>query len=1541
MAKRVNTRFLVVLTVAIGGVAAMAFVGPAVKNRLFRHNLNLATSLQSVDDLLKKGELPAAKEEINRAYGADHTNKEVLLKRGDVYSRLTEQDGQQALEIARNSWQSALEMDPSYKPAAQRLVDSYWEQDQVSPNPKIFAALRDAADRLRNIDPEDGQAQSYYHIAILQQWMSGTPKSEVEISKSIAALEAIQKKNTSASDPLLYLAAAKHFRVVEAQKVGHTDVGDKLIPEIREMLDAATAAHPDDTMLSYRAFTGYRMLSDIDRTPEAIQKDRNAATAALGRARSTAKVDDLHFSEIHYAAAEWAHFNHQNKEAEDILRQNYEARDTDQRARFEYARVLGDTGDAAKRDKAIEILKLTAVPNGQHGWQGISFKQVEAASLLQLTRLRVQLFPTITDPARRTELLDQIDDDFNRLSVLADGNSVPVWWLQGSIRQLKHDDMGAVESLGHALTLVSPKNPERYRIMYELARSYRNTAQNAAAEKLLAEVVDNYDSFWPARFELVQLYLADNNIEAAAAHVEALGRLQGDNTDVIRLQIAVMNAQRKTEEAKKYYARLPEATQEMKLVKAQAASDLQDYPDAARLLEAMAKEKPTDSGIAMALATAYLKCDQKPKAKEVVAAQLSRDPTDPRLLVLQKELDNATPEDIEKVVEGLIKNSPDPFLAEIELGRRAIAKSNFDSAMAHVRAAEKLRTDDIATWDLYFQIYLKQKKWDLASKAAENLARIDADHAGGGMYRWQLAMAKGDFTEAVRIGGDLTQNRGDYGLSWMLLAQAYQANGQYNEALDKFRSALERQSNNVEAYRGIADCYDKLSQPERARDAIEKGRQRFPQNIELRELALAYDVSVNPAAVIPVREKILADAPGDPENYVSLASACLRAAIKIAPVDPAQAAVYTDKARDVLTKGVAKFPTNLRVNGGLAECLQDAKHFDDGLRVLTDLSASPEWKDKPGALLLLSDYYTHAGKMDDGEKYLRQAWDLTKHSSIEIEQRLTGHLVSRKKFDEALEVLQANPEDPIVVRLTLETQIAARNTDAALKGLKAALAKSPDNPELLNLYIGVNIDAQRYADARQTVQKVLAAVPSNDVALYYQALIEMRDPAGGKMELVKKNLSNVVTVKPRNVQYKILYADALTRARDLAGAALQLEDAIKVDPFNREARAKLLDTYTNSRKWSQFEAAIQFAELNPALNGDPLWYRSHAFALAAQQQYPAAIAKIKDAISLAKNDPTYARDYLNIILQSRDYPEVEREAGRLIEGGHNEWWVHHVQGRALAAEGKKPEALEQFDKAIASADAAKDVDGAQEAMVNIATDISLDQAIKRISARPQDGSHWPLIAVALRMRVKDWPGAQAAIAPLVASKEKLSPADRLSAVHFAAEIYQAMGDAPKAKEYYLQWLALAPNDVPALNNIACLLTEDLKDPRGARQYSQKAYDLSIQSGFVDPLIQDTQGWVLVQCGGPAANDGRRLLESVVDAHPDFIDSRYHLGVAYLNAKLPSDAARQLTIASDAVKEQEKKNIEVRPQLKAGIEENLRKAQASGGANAAKGSANAQ
>ena len=54
---------------------------------------------------------------------------------------LTEQEGQEVMQMARASWQNALEIDPKYGPAANRLMDSYADQMEIAPTPQVCVRL--------------------------------------------------------------------------------------------------------------------------------------------------------------------------------------------------------------------------------------------------------------------------------------------------------------------------------------------------------------------------------------------------------------------------------------------------------------------------------------------------------------------------------------------------------------------------------------------------------------------------------------------------------------------------------------------------------------------------------------------------------------------------------------------------------------------------------------------------------------------------------------------------------------------------------------------------------------------------------------------------------------------------------------------------------------------------------------------------------------------------------------------------------------------------------------------------------------------------------------------------------------------------------------------------------------------------------------------------------------------------------------------------------------------------------------------------------
>jgi hypothetical protein len=128
-----------------------------------------------------------------------------------------------------------------------------------------------------------------------------------------------------------------------------------------------------------------------------------------------------------------------------------------------------------------------------------------------------------------------------------------------------------------------------------------------------------------------------------------------------------------------------------------------------------------------------------------------------------------------------------------------------------------------------------------------------------------------------------------------------------------------------------------------------------------------------------------------------------------------------------------------------------------------------------------------------------------------------------------------------------------------------------------------------------------------------------------------------------------------------------------------------------------------------------------------------------------------------------------------------------------------------------------------------------------------------------------------------------------------------------------------------LNNLANVLADDLHEPTQAVAYSQRAYDLSRQTGSFVASVSDTHGWVLTLCGGRDAQLGLSILQKVVEDHRDFVDARYHLGEAYLRESMPADAIKELEIALAQIQQTEQTRATPNPALKSAIENALARA----------------
>ena len=144
---------------------------------------------------------------------------------------------------------------------------------------------------------------------------------------------------------------------------------------------------------------------------------------------------------------------------------------------------------------------------------------------------------------------------------------------------------------------------------------------------------------------------------------------------------------------------------------------------------------------------------------------------------------------------------------------------------------------------------------------------------------------------------------------------------------------------------------------------------------------------------------------------------------------------------------------------------------------------------------------------------------------------------------------------------------------------------------------------------------------------------------------------------------------------------------------------------------------------------------------------------------------------------------------------------------------------------------------------------------------------------ALRRAVDGWrnldetPRAQA----LLQARVNATPFD-VAAQGMLAQIALTGNRFEGASSHYESLLTEEPDNPQALNNLAWAYYRQ-GDAR-ALSFAESAYELAPDA----PAIADTYGWLLVEIG--QVREGRKLLESALEAAPKDPFARYHLAVAY-------------------------------------------------------------
>lgn len=148
--------------------------------------------------------------------------------------------------------------------------------------------------------------------------------------------------------------------------------------------------------------------------------------------------------------------------------------------------------------------------------------------------------------------------------------------------------------------------------------------------------------------------------------------------------------------------------------------------------------------------------------------------------------------------------------------------------------------------------------------------------------------------------------------------------------------------------------------------------------------------------------------------------------------------------------------------------------------------------------------------------------------------------------------------------------------------LRSALVRDPDFfPALVTLAQWLEANG-RSEEARRLIAEQLAQHPDAALLQHTQGLMLIR---AGDMANAMPHLRNAERLDPANAQYAFVLAVALHDSGKVEQACQQLEDLLKRQPYNRNARLSLIQYYLENGQEPKAQAVMQsWKALNP---GDP------------------------------------------------------------------------------------------------------------------------------------------------------------------------------------------------------------------------------------------------------------------------------------------------------------------------------------------------------------------
>lgn len=1074
-----------------------------------------------------------------------------------------------------------------------------------------------------------------------------------------------------------------------------------------------------------------------------------------------------------------------------------------------------------------------------------------------------------------------------------------------------------------------------FEVKYRLATLYYAEGEDGAAYAAVQSAIALRNEFAPCWILLARLDFARGNYEQAIKWGEKALEFSPDAKDAWLIIADCKRKQGKGDEARAIVERITPKGEEqtvqdlMRMELLARRLDPPDYDEAERLLRRALELEPGNTSVIERMFTVLRNADRDEDLKKFTTEMAAAYPDNTQIQALKIYAHESDQAKIDANLLELINREEDSLARALGLVNFYQRRQNYEQALMHLKEAEKQRPDEKAIVQGIFNLCVRMKQFSEAEKYARRAAELNVDGADGDFLFGQLFLAQELYDKAIeKLRSALGKHPND-SQAQVQLGFALQQTGRMQEAIRSFTTAVELNPNNGRAHLVLAKAADEMGNAVlSARHLAECERLDVDDPWVEHKLQQKLEEK-NPAQGIQRREAALVDNPEDTENLIRLAELYLKVGIDRARSGDIRGSnEHVVKSDQYVQRALELRPNDARVVYAVAKLWRRSQRDSEINRaeaLLKQLVADTEDAEgKARAQYLLAAHYRELLPQRPSRETLDLAdvafeaaanlhpnrdisaevggWFRESASALGSDSKKERLARAVKWFDRALELNKDPAQDELIRRERIETIFESNDVEGTRAAVDDFRKRYPNEPKGLLYQAEFDLNTGDLNSALDALTVYVERVPTDPAGHFRRGSIYFQKAEWNR---AIDDLTRAKSLAPAayDFNHRIRLARCHEMAGDPARGLAELRSILTDYPPERNTRSPRIQESVNQvaiklsgmlgrlQRWSDQETLIvqymnQFPQdaswaLRRGLNGE--MQKDNSKALSGYQKAVELTQAANNALAIEAVDK-----YLKTLNALGQHSGVLTFVNQFIEKKlplHAPTLVRAAH--AHLAMGNKSAALDAYNQALAKS--SQNFEAFRAVAVDMKDRLGADECIadcrRRLEQDADDDVLRFLLATYLLTTDPTSAEAQSIYGKLY--EEADSDDVRKFILGPLSTVTYARKEFDQAKTYFETMIRLDSRDPGALNNLAYLLAEDLKRPKEALPYAERA--LEIIPG--NPNVLDTIGWILVLNG--QCQLGVARLSDAVANDPQLLPAQYHLGKAYICEQKFADAERHL------------------------------------------------